>query len=83
MRLRYRFTSDGGVVDDGFYVDNFDVSYQPIVCAPPIPTAVTLSNLSASDSQPAAPYGALLAVLAASLAAGAAIVLRKRAVSEQ
>ena len=83
VRLRYRFTSDGGVVDDGFYVDNFDVSYQPIVCAPPIPTAVTLSNLSASDSQPTAPYGALLAVLAASLAAGAAIVLRKRAVSEQ
>ncbi len=54
-----------------------------IVCQPPIPTAVTLSNLSASDSQPTALYGALLAVLAASLTAGAAIVIRKRAVAEQ
>ncbi len=34
VRLRYRVTSDGGVVDDGLYVDNFDVSYRPIVCQP-------------------------------------------------
>ena len=71
------------MVFDGIYVDDFDVSYQPIVCQPPIPTAVTLGNLSATNSQSTAPYGALLAVLAASLAAGAAIVLRKRAVAEQ
>ena len=66
-------TSDSGVVDDGFYVDDFKVTYQPIVCAPPAPTAVTLSNLSANDSPLTAPYGALLAVLAASLAACAAM----------
>ena len=34
VRLRYRVTSDGGVVDDGLYVDTFDVEYRPIVCQP-------------------------------------------------
>ncbi len=81
VRLRYRFSSDGGVVDDGFYVDDFAVTYTPIVCQPPIPTAVTLSNMSA-NGQSTAPYGALLTVLLAALAAGAAVVLRKRAMAE-
>ncbi len=34
VRLRYRVTSDAGVVADGLYVDTFDVSYRPIVCQP-------------------------------------------------
>lgn len=83
VRLRYRMTSDGGVVDDGFYVDNFDVTYAPIVCQPPIPTAVELGDLSAGNGQPAVPYGVLVTVLMAALAAGTAIVLRKRGVAEQ
>ena len=32
-RLRLRFSTDVGVVLDGIYVDDFNVSYQPIVCA--------------------------------------------------
>ena len=35
-RLRLRFLSDSGVVLDGIYVDDFNVSYQPIVCQPPL-----------------------------------------------
>ena len=37
-RLRLRFFSDTGVVLDGIYVDDFDVSYQPLVCQPPTST---------------------------------------------
>ena len=34
-RLRYRVFSDAGVVDDGFYVDDFEVSFTEILCEPP------------------------------------------------
>ena len=37
-RLRLRLSSDTGVVLDGIYVDDFDVSYQPLVCQPPTST---------------------------------------------
>jgi len=33
--FRYRLNSDGGVVADGIHIDDFDVSYTPIVCEPP------------------------------------------------
>jgi hypothetical protein len=36
-RLRLRFLSDSGVALDGIYVDDFNVSYRPIVCQPPNP----------------------------------------------
>lgn len=75
VRLRYRMTSDVGVVADGFYVDDFTVSYVPVVCEPVVPTAVELSDV---DSTPtAAPYGALLAMLAVA-ALGGIVVLRTR-----
>ena len=35
-RLRLRFLSDSGVVLDGIDVDDFNVSYQPLVCQPPL-----------------------------------------------
>ena len=35
-RLRLRFLSDSGVELDGIYVDDFNVSYQPLVCQPPL-----------------------------------------------
>ncbi len=79
VRLRYRFTSDPAVVDDGFYVDDFAVTYTPIVCEPVIPTAVTLSDLNAADGPATLPFGALLAVLAAGLAIGAAAMRRRPA----
>jgi hypothetical protein len=82
-RLRLRFFSDGGVVFDGIYVDDFEVSHLPIVCEPPIPTAVELSDMSAEDDQAPAPYGALLAVLAACLAFGVVAMLRRRPVAGQ
>jgi hypothetical protein len=34
-KIRYRLTSDGGVVADGFHVDDFQVTYQPVVCQYP------------------------------------------------
>lgn len=80
-RLRYRFVSDTGVVADGFYVDDFAVTYTPIVCEPPIGTAVELSDLSASAGQSTAPTGALLAALVAAGLATVAIFLRQRAVA--
>ena len=35
-RLRLRFLSDSGVALDGIYVDDFNVSYHPLVCQPPL-----------------------------------------------
>ena len=40
VRLRHHIMSDAGVVNDGFYVDDFAVSYVPIRCEPAIPPAV-------------------------------------------
>jgi immune inhibitor A len=34
--LRYHFTSDAGVVADGIYIDDVELTYTPIVCEPPI-----------------------------------------------
>jgi hypothetical protein len=35
-RLRLRFSSDSGVEFDGIYFEDFKVSYQPLVCQPPL-----------------------------------------------
>jgi hypothetical protein len=45
VAFRFRMQSDGGVTDDGWYIDDVDLSYQPFECtfplAPPgIPTLV-------------------------------------------
>jgi hypothetical protein len=32
VALRFHFISDGGVTDDGFYFDNFSISYEPYDC---------------------------------------------------
>ncbi|MCB0254249.1 MAG: carboxypeptidase regulatory-like domain-containing protein [Anaerolineae bacterium] len=79
-RLRIRAYSDGGVVFDGVYVDNFDVSYVPIVCEPP-PTAVELADFGA-DSTPVN-GSALLVILAAGLAIAAVVMLQRRSAVEQ
>lgn len=76
VRLRYRITSDGGVVFDGFYVDDFAVSYVPIVCEPVVPTAVELSSVDSATTT-TAPTTALLALLAV-VALGGVLVLRAR-----
>jgi bacillopeptidase F len=75
VRLRYRLFTDGGVVFDGFYVDDFAVSYVPVVCEPVVPTAVELSSVETTPT--AAPYTALLALLAVA-ALGGVMVLRTR-----
>ena len=81
-RLRIRAYSDAGVVFDGVYVDNFDVSYLPIVCEGP-PTAVTLSDLDASNDTTPAAGSVLLVILAAGLAVAAAVVTQRRSAVEQ
>jgi len=35
VRIRFRLTSDGGVIADGWYVDDVDVSYEPFECTYP------------------------------------------------
>ena len=32
IALRFHFIADGGVIDDGFYFDNFLISYEPYAC---------------------------------------------------
>ena len=34
-RIRFRLQSDGGVVADGIHIDDFSLSYQPVVCQYP------------------------------------------------
>jgi bacillopeptidase F len=74
-RLRYRMYSDSGVVDDGIYVDDFAVSYVPIVCEAP-PTAVSLTDFGAEDSNSTA-NGTALAIVAIALA-GAVVFASQR-----
>ncbi|MEW5985077.1 MAG: hypothetical protein AB1791_00420 [Chloroflexota bacterium] len=45
VAIRYRIVTDPGVIEDGFYVDDIQLSYQPIACdyvAPGLPSAPTL-----------------------------------------
>lgn len=82
-RLRLRFFSDGGLVFDGIYVDDFDVSYQPIVCLPPNPTAVTLSDMDANNESTPDAGSTLLVILAAGLAVAVVVMLQRRSAVEQ
>ena len=78
-RLRIRAYSDGGVVADGVYVDDVDVSYLPIYCEGP-PTAVGLADFG-TESTPIS-GSALLVILAAGLAV-AFVVIRYRNAATQ
>ena len=87
-RLRLRFLSDSGVVLDGIYVDDFNVSYQPLVCQPPNPA--TLPNLAAagasveaSAAADARPERPAHCATRAPFAAGAVILRRKHMTAEQ
>ena len=81
-RLRIRAFSDAGVVFDGVYVDNFDVSYVPIVCEGP-PTAVTLSDMNAASDSTPATGSTLLVILAAGLAVALVVMVQRRSATEQ
>ena len=54
VALRLRVTSDSGVVADGIYMDDFAVNYTPITCEPPTPTAVVVTQPTATATQPPA-----------------------------
>ncbi len=81
-RLRIRAYSDAGVVFDGVYVDDFDVSYLPVVCEGP-PTAVTLSDINAASETAPATSSALLVILAAGLAVALVVMVQRRSAVEQ
>ena len=48
IKIRFRLQTDGGVVDDGWYIDDIVVSPIAIDSAPPAPTGV---SATAADSQ--------------------------------